>query len=139
MLVKVTIATMCTFERLVSEISLANEVWFTPSTSDSVSSIVPDMRTRHFTVDSSLTSTTVVCAAQDTHEITSDNKVGANLFAIAVSPLKFTDYRHRKTDNLSESRRTASTVTRIESYDHKCEIGCEHVLSMVILPAPEIL
>jgi hypothetical protein len=34
-----------------------------------------------------MTSTTVVCAAQNGHEITSDNKASTNLFAIAVSPL----------------------------------------------------
>src|SRR6516165_7154346 len=61
----VTIATIGTFERLVAKTRLASEVWFSPCTSDSVNSIVPDRRTAQFTVDLSTTSTTVVCAAQD--------------------------------------------------------------------------
>jgi hypothetical protein len=65
-----------------------------PAALDSVNSIVPDMRMAHFTVDLSMTSTTVVCAPQNGHEITIDNKASTNLIVIAVSPLKFTDYRH---------------------------------------------
>src|SRR5215469_13935859 len=72
MLVNVTIATIGTFERLVAEIWLANEVRCSPAASDSVNSIVPDMRTAHFTVDLSMTSTTVVCAAQNRHETKSN-------------------------------------------------------------------
>src|SRR6267154_4480133 len=110
-----------TFERFVAETWLTNEVRRSSPAFDSVNSIVPDMRTAHFTVDLSMTSTTVVCAAQNGHGITSDNKASTNLFAIAVSPPKFSQITDTATpDNLSASFTTRAAV-RATACIHSCD------------------
>jgi hypothetical protein len=54
--------------------------------------IVPDRRMGHFTVDTSLTSTIVVCAAQVRHQAKSDSKADTSIFFMADNHLRI---RHR--------------------------------------------